>query len=80
MKMNINNKKQILHGCLAVSLVTLLTAGAYGQTASNWANTDPGGGDWSDFSSWENSIVPQPTSTSRPTLATGVQHSLRHPL
>ena len=59
MKMNINNKKQILHGCLAVSLVTLLTAGAYGQTASNWANTDPGGGDWSDFSSWENSIVPQ---------------------
>jgi hypothetical protein len=59
MKMNTNNTRQNLNGCLAVGLIALLSAGVQAQTTtSNWANTEPGGGDWADFNNWEGLLIP----------------------
>ncbi|MGI9457596.1 MAG: hypothetical protein ACR2NU_13615 [Aeoliella sp.] len=51
--MNTNNKRQIINGCLAVGLFTLLSACVHAQTPRNWTNTDVGGGDWDDFNNWD---------------------------
>jgi len=54
--------RQIIHGCLAVGLIALLTANAHAQTTPyNWSNTDPGGGDWTLSSNWNSQIPPEAT-------------------
>jgi len=51
--------KRLIRCCLAVGVVVFAQSRGDAQTTSNWANTDPGGGDWVDFNNWEGLLVPQ---------------------